>query len=224
MKSRRFVIPDVHGCLKTLRRVIEEVIRLERIDTVYLLGDLIDRGPDSKGVIDYILTLRAKGYRPVCLRGNHEQMLLDACHDRNDFRLWMQNGGAATLASFGVEDACELPLSYRRFFEMLPLYLVLPDFILVHGGINCAAPDPFTDFDAMLWSRSSPVERDRLGGRRVICGHTTCRSEEVQASLSADLITLDNGCVYGARQGMGNLTVLDLETLSISFQENCEND
>jgi len=222
MKSRRIAIPDVHGCLRTLRRLVEEVVRLERSDNLYLLGDLIDRGPDAKGVIDYLLDLQAQKYQVVVLRGNHEQMLLDACHDRDDFRLWLLNGGGATLASFGVDDACEIPLFYRRFFESLPLYIMLPDFVLVHAGINCAAPDPFTDFQAMLWCRTCPVDRAKLGGRRVVAGHTTCRREEVLASLATDRLTLDNGCVYLGREGLGTLTALELDGLTASFQENCE--
>jgi calcineurin-like phosphoesterase family protein len=200
MKSRRIAIPDVHGCLRTLRRLVEEVVRLERSDNLYLLGDLIDRGPDAKGVIDYLLALQAQQYQVAVLRGNHEQMLLDACHDRDDFRLWLLNGGGATLASFGVDDACEIPLLYRRFFESLPLYIMLPDYVLVHAGINCAA----------------------LGGRRVVAGHTTCRREEVLASLATDRLTLDNGCVYLGREGLGTLTALELDGLTASFQENCE--
>jgi calcineurin-like phosphoesterase family protein len=222
MKSRRIAIPDVHGCLRTLRRLVEEVVRLERGDTLYLLGDLIDRGPDARGVVDYLMALQAREYRVAVVRGNHEQMLLDACHNRDDFRLWLLNGGRATLESFGVDDACELPISYRRFFASLPLYLVLPDFVLVHGGINCAAPDPFADLEAMLWCRSCPVDRARLGGRRVVSGHTPCRREEVLASLATDRLTLDNGCVYLGSEGLGALTALDLDQLTVSFQENCE--
>ena len=222
MKPRRLVVPDVHGCVKTLRRLLEETVRLERMDTVYLLGDLIDRGPDPKGVLDYVLLLRNKGYRPVALRGNHEQMLLDACHDRSDFRLWLMNGGTTTLESFGVEDACEIPLSYRHFLDNLPYYLILPDVVLVHAGINCAESEPFSDYTAMLWSRDPAVDRQKLGGRRLICGHTACRRDEALTSLAGDRVTLDNGCVYVGRTGMGCLTALDLDAGTIVFQENCD--
>ena len=222
MKSRRFVIPDVHGCLQTLHKLIEDVIRLERMDTVYLLGDLIDRGPDSKGVIDYILTLREKGFRPVALRGNHEQMLIDACHDQNSYCTWKLNGGAATLESFDVNIPDKIPMKYRRFFESLPFYIELPEIILVHASINCAAEDPFSDHDAMLWRRSSPLDNSRLGGRKMISGHTPCSRSDIIESLSSEHITLDNGCVYTDRNGLGSLSVIELGTMKVSFLENCE--
>ena len=75
---KTWVIPDVHGCSKTLRYVVEEMIRLQKEDILFLLGDLIDRGPDSKGVIDYIMGLEARGYNVTTLRGNHEDYLLKA--------------------------------------------------------------------------------------------------------------------------------------------------
>src|ERR1017187_7458526 len=113
MKNRRFVVPDIHGCEQTLRRLLIEVVRLERNDELFLLGDIIDRGPRSKEVIDLVLSLQEQGYNIRSLRGNHEEMLLRSCRDRSYFHLWMLNGGLATLKSFGVEDGCEIPEHYR---------------------------------------------------------------------------------------------------------------
>ena len=86
MDQRRFVIPDVHGCATTLRRLVIGQLGLTRGDRLYLLGDLVDRGPDSKGVLDFLLDLRRRGYSVAAVRGNHEEMLLDACRDRSSFR------------------------------------------------------------------------------------------------------------------------------------------
>jgi serine/threonine protein phosphatase 1 len=142
MKPRRFVIPDIHGCALTFRRLLEDVIRLEKSDGIYLLGDTIDRGPRSREVLDAIRNLQAMGYDFHSIRGNHEEMFLKSCRDRSYFYLWMLNGGHATLKSFGVEDGSEIPLLYRLFIEGFPYFIDLEEFILVHGGLNFTIPDP----------------------------------------------------------------------------------
>jgi len=218
--SRRFVIPDIHGCALTLDRLLREVIHLKRRDELYLLGDYIDRGPSSREVLDILMGLVMKGYRVFPVRGNHEEMLLESCHDREMFKMWLRNGGRATLDSFGIEDTREIPLPYRRFLAEMPYYRVLPDFVLVHASLNFAITDPFTDREAMLWSRSLEVRPERIGGRRVIGGHTPMSRSEILRGLSADRIVLDNGCVYPERAGMGCLAALELDSLSLAFQEN----
>jgi serine/threonine protein phosphatase 1 len=217
--SRRFAIPDIHGCARSFRSLVHEVLRLERQDHLYLLGDMIDRGPASKEVVDEVLRLRAEGFAVHPLRGNHEEMLLNACVDRAMFRVWMLNGGGATLASFGVEDPCELARSYRAFFAQLPTHIILDDFVLVHAGLNFMADDPFSDTEAMLWSRWNEVDRGRIGGRRLVCGHTPQALAAIRQSLGSDRIMLDNGCVYGAVGGLGTLTALELDTLTLHTQQ-----
>jgi serine/threonine protein phosphatase 1 len=218
-QPRRLVIPDIHGCDRTFRCLVHEVLRLERRDTLYLLGDLIDRGPGSREVVDEIVRLDREGFGVHPLRGNHEEMLLAACRDRGMFRVWMLNGGSATLASFGVEDPCELSGAYRDFFSRLPTHIILDDYVLVHAGLNFLADDPFSDAEAMLWSRRYEVDRSRIGGRRLICGHTPQGLDAIRKSLATDRIMLDNGCVYGTGGGLGSLTALDLDTLTLFTQE-----
>ena len=220
--ARRFVIGDVHGCARTLRLLVEEGVGLTREDELYLLGDLIDRGPASREVLDFLIGLRESGYTVASIRGNHEEMLLAACHDRNQFYLWILNGGYTTLESFGVEDACEIPERYRRFLDDLPTYLILPDFALVHAGIDCQRSDPFADRQTLLWSRSCTVDMAKTGGRRIVSGHTPRPRREIEASLDDDWIMLDNGCVYRGVAGLGSLAALELDTLQLHFQENCD--
>jgi calcineurin-like phosphoesterase family protein len=219
---RRFVIPDIHGCARTFSRLVHDVIRLTRKDDLYILGDMIDRGPRSREVIDHVIRLGDCGFKVRPLRGNHEQMLLDACRDRDDFRLWMLNGGEATLSSFGIEDACELSVGYREFFASLSPYLLLDDFVLVHAGLDFSSPDPFLDTTAMLWSRRSDMDRSRTGGRRLICGHTPHPLETIRRSLAEDRIVLDNGCVYGSKGDLGRLTALELNSYTLHTQDNID--
>ncbi len=222
MKRRRFVIPDIHGCALTFRRLLEDVIRVEKSDGIYLLGDTIDRGPRSREVLDAIRQYQADGYDLQSVRGNHEEMFLKSCRDRSSFYLWMLNGGHATLKSFGVEDGCEIPFPYRQVIESFPYFIELEEFILVHGGLNCTIPDPLTDVEAMLWSRGREVVKARIGGRRVIGGHTPRKKEDIKRSLATDHITLDNGCVYKGERGMGSLAALELNSLTLYFQENID--
>ena len=222
MDPRRFVIPDIHGCARTFRCLLENVIHLGKDDHLYLLGDMIDRGPRSKEVIDTILQLRSDGYNVHPLRGNHEEMFVQSCRDRSYFRLWMLNGGRATLDSFGVEDGCDVPPSYRQFIAGLPYFIELPDFVLVHGSLNFQIPDPLADTEAMLWSRDTAVNRQLIGGRRVIGGHTPVSRDEIRNNLATDRITLDNGCVYRGKQGLGSLAALELNSMTLYFQDNID--
>jgi serine/threonine protein phosphatase 1 len=222
MNSRRFVIPDIHGCARTFRSLLENVIRLKNSDSIYLLGDAIDRGPASKEVLDEIRRLQMEGYDIHSVLGNHEEMFLQSCHDRTYFRMWILNGGQATLKSFGVEDSCEIPLLYRRFIESFPYYIKLDDFILVHAGLNFNLPDPLADREAMLWSREREVIKDLIGGRRLIGGHTPLGLAEISRSISTDRIMLDNGCVYKGEPGLGNLLALELNSMVLYSQKNID--
>ena len=222
MKPRRFVIPDIHGCALTFRYLLEDVIRLEQNDAVYLLGDTIDRGPRSREVLDTIRRLQVHGYDIQSVRGNHEDMFLKSCHDRTIFYQWIQNGGHQTLKNFGVEDSCEIPRLYRRLIENFPFFIELEEYILVHGGLNFTIKDPLADREAMLWSRSPQVIKGLIGGRKLIGGHTPLISKEIRRSLTTDHIMLDNGCVYKGEPGLGSLTALELNSMTLHFQENID--
>jgi serine/threonine protein phosphatase 1 len=149
-------------------------------------------------------------------------MFLKSCRDRSYFYLWMLNGGHATLKSFGVEDGCEIPFPYRQVVESFPYFIELEEFILVHGGLNFSNADPLTDTEAMLWSRDRKVITELIGGKRVIGGHTPVKREEIIRSLSKDHIMLDNGCVYKEEPGLGSLTALELNSMTLLFQENLD--
>ncbi|MRR05689.1 MAG: serine/threonine protein phosphatase [Deltaproteobacteria bacterium] len=222
MNSRRFAISDIHGCANTFSALVHDVLRIRTSDTVYLLGDYTDRGPRSKGVIDQILELQSKGFPVYPIRGNHDEMILRACGNLDIFRIWMLNGGSATLTSFDVDDPCELPNRYRRFFVGLPYYLELDDYIIVHAGLNFQSGDPFSDKEAMLWTRSEDIKPEMIGRKKVIVGHTPVSRKTIRQSLQSGLIHLDNGCVYATNAQLGTLCALDLDTLSLFFQKNID--
>jgi serine/threonine protein phosphatase 1 len=222
MISRRFAIADIHGCANTFAALLHDVLRIRTPDTLYLLGDYTDRGPRSKAVIDQILELQNKGFSVYPIRGNHDDMLLRSCGNLDFFRIWMLNGGRETLTSFDVDDPCKLPLLYRRFFDGLPFYLELDDYIIVHAGLNFQSGDPFSDKEAMLWTRSEEIYPEMIGKKKVIIGHTPVSRETIRQSLQSGLIHLDNGCVYAANAQLGTLCALNLDTHSLFFQKNID--
>ncbi|HXE97713.1 MAG TPA: metallophosphoesterase family protein [Dongiaceae bacterium] len=222
MPPRTFVIGDIHGCAATLRRLVNEKLRPLPGDRILLLGDLIDRGPDSKGVLDFIFELRESGLSVDGIRGNHEEMCLQAGEDHYYLELWQANGGLATLASFQADGPGDIPHRYRAFLGALPLYIQLDSFIIVHAGLNFDVPNPLADTEAMLWTRSHFVDRQRIGGRRLICGHTPVTLARLEESLNESKIMLDNGCVFNDRPGMGNLAALELESMTLFLQPNTD--
>lgn len=228
MAKRTIVITDIHGCARTFNRLLE-ILEVRQDDTVYLLGDYIDRGPDSKGVIDTIRARQSAGFDFLPLLGNHEDLLLQAHRSGvyDDYVDWLDNGGNATLKSFGVEHLQDLPETLISFLTRLPLYRMTETHLFVHAGLNSFLADPLSreGREAMLWQRSAVVNQDRICGRVLISGHTTKSLAEIRESLASEHIQLDNGCVY-ARETTpatrGNLVALILETGKLVVQRNCE--
>lgn len=220
--GRTFVIGDIHGCAATLRQLVDGKLRPTREDRIYLLGDLIDRGPDSKGVLDFIFELHGRRMAIGSVRGNHEEMLLNSGNDRHYLSLWAANGGLETLASFGADGPGDIPRRYREFIAALPHYILLERFVIVHAGLNFEPADPFSDTSAMLWTRSSFVDPQRIGGRRLICGHTPVSRLQLEKSLGSNKLMIDNGCVFGGLPEAGSLAALELGSMDVIYQENID--
>lgn len=231
----QIVIGDVHGCYKSLRRLVEEIIEVNKDDKIYFVGDYIDRGPSSKQVLDYLIELRDNGYEVYPLKGNHEEMLINAYLDQssNNFMLWMMNGADATFQSYGIKSHTllgesslnELPEEHMSFLRKMPYYYELKDHIIVHAGINFAVENPFEDYTSMVWCRDCENDLSASGGRTIIHGHTPVPLEFIQSSLQSGNpkdINLDAGCVYKELVGLGNLVALDLESMQLYSTENID--
>lgn len=219
---RQFAIGDIHGCAKTFRKLVEEGIMPAADDEIICVGDYIDRGPDSKGVIDYIFELRQRGITVHTLRGNHEQMMLDSVEDDEAEEEWMMNGGKITCASFGISDSMELPDQYLRFFSETGFYHMTDDFIIVHAGFNFNISDPFTDQHAMLWTRDEFVDMKKSGGRKILHGHTPTHLKMISSRRTGNNINIDGGCCMNHIHGMGYLVAIELDTLELIAVKNCE--
>jgi len=236
--GRTWVIPDSHGCLFTFRTLVEHQIGLKRSDRLILLGDYIDRGPDSMRLIDYIIQLSHEGYDVTAIRGNHEDFLVKAWESANNSRGllnmvsrnkmrkdWMDNGGATTIRSFGVDDMRLFPKSYIEWIKSLPLYIELDKFLIVHAGFNFEAPDIFADEQAMMWIRDYKIDPERINYRRIIHGHVPVPLDFIHASLESEtyhFIALDNGVYMTNRPGFGNLMALELSSLRLLAQPNLD--
>ncbi len=222
----RYATTDLHGCLHTFRRLVEEKLCLTFTDELYLLGDYVNKGPDSKGVLDYLMQLQALGYNVQALRGNHDQALLnDAAHCHRWGWLSLP-GRQPTLRSFGVRRASDIPPCYLTWLGALPYQIELSDFVLVHAGYNFALPpaEMRQDYATMLITRKFVFDASRLGGKRLLHGHVPRPAAQVcsQAAQHPGALGLDSGCVYRHNAGFAQLSALNLDTWELIQVPNCE--
>lgn len=220
--SNIYIVGDIHGCCKTFKYLVREEIRLKKADVLYCLGDYIDRGPDSKGVIDYIMDLRKDGFDVRTLRGNHEQMLMDSYGSIDSFGFWAGNGGDETLMSFEIDSIFQLGARYLNFFQQTELYVATKDFILAHAGLNFRAADPLKDEASMLWIRGFKVDRNYLGKRVLIHGHTPVTGNFIRSQKLEGAVNLDGGCVYKNHEELGSLFALNFTTGKFSEVKNID--
>lgn len=213
--ARVFAIGDIHGCSKTFKKLLLEKIAIKKTDKIYCIGDYVDRGKDSKGVIDFIIQLRKKGYHLHTLRGNHEQMMLDSIQDQQRLNHWLKNGGRETLNSFGITSVNALPDKYLRFLKRTKFYIGTNKYIFVHAGLNFNIEDPFIDKEAMLWIREAYFDKSKINNRVLIHGHTPIPLEILRKQTNPNRINIDAGCVYLDKSGFGNLVTLSLPDMQL---------
>lgn len=221
----KYVISDIHGCIKTFEALLK-MISFSSSDELYLLGDYIDRGPNSKAVLDLVIALSKQNYNVKCLKGNHEDILIKSRNSLTSHDYWIKkNGGRKTLESFEKDYAHEIPKKYFQFVEQMQHYFIVDDFILVHGGLNFKIENPFDNLDDMLWTRNNSHEIDlsKTNNKRLIVGHTPLSIDIIGNSLESNLIRLDGGCVYhDFDKSLGKLVAFEMESREIVYITNCE--
>ena len=206
MTGKIFAIGDIHGCLSRLEDLMLQIDIDGKEDTLVFIGDYIDRGPDSKGVIDYILEMKRTIERVICLMGNHERMFLDYLMRRYDEELFLSNGGVSTLASYGLNGKGRgrdgaLPDEHRQFFTDLLLYYETESYIFAHAGLRSAIPLTEQDPEDLLWIREDFIRSNYDFGKTVVFGHTPL----FKPLIEPNKIGIDTGAVYG-----GKLTCIEL--------------
>ena len=215
--NRLFAISDIHGCFRPFYELVVDIIRLRRSDRLILLGDYIDRGEQSKEVIDFIIDLQKNGFNIKALIGNHEQMLINCWYEPDLMHLWSMNGGLSTLQSFGIGNIREIDKLYLEFFNSLDYYLILGNVIFVHAGFDDFAPDPFLDKQSMIWECSLSYQNPLLSGKTIIHGHRPKTIAYVTRLLRerSPVIPIDTGCVYNKETGYGFLSALELNSMTL---------
>jgi serine/threonine protein phosphatase 1 len=217
---RVIVVADIHGNDDKFRKALKSV-SLKKTDKLVLLGDLIDRGKKSKDVLDTIMLLKSNGFNNIIIiRGNHEQMLLDAIENSDKEYIWIKNGGDKTLQSFRVNFSSQIPRAYIELLNSSIYFYEFLDYIFVHAGLNFEIENPFEDKNAILWTREisiSSFKKSKLSNKKIVHGHTPVGRKEINENfLNYEILNLDNG-VYLDKEDFGTLTIADLTNNKLNF-------
>lgn len=217
--TRRIAIGDIHGCSTALQTILKE-INPQSTDTIITLGDYVDRGPDSKGVIEQLMAL-SKVCDLVTLMGNHELMLMRAFDGKDELGFWLRYGGIETMASYGkdlfgrshftmddIKDA--IPYEHMSFIMDCVVYHEIDDHIFVHANYDWDAPMDKQTENASFWNHIEPnPPRPHISGKTVWVGHTAQKSREI---LDLEhVICLDTW----ANNKTGWLTAVNIDTRKV---------
>lgn len=216
---RLYAIGDIHGQLAKLvdahREVLADRERTGDGDALVIhLGDLVDRGPDSRGVIEYMMHGIATGAPWRVIKGNHDRMFSEFVrHAREDKRLWAdlhwlhdRLGGKRTLASYGIEPkllekkaalakraAAAVPVAHLDFIDALPVFHRTQDVLFVHAGVRPGVPLEDQSEDDLMWIRDEFLNDTTDHGHLVVHGHTPVEAPEHHGNR----IALDTGAAFG---------------------------
>ncbi len=200
---RRFVIGDIHGCAKALRTLIE-TIDPQRDDELIFLGDYVDRGPNSRGVVNQLIELRSR-CRLVTLRGNHEIMLMSVAFGGMDAKVWRKSGGLATISSYGG-SLSKIPPKHIAFYQELRPYYETETEIFVHANYEFHLPMNQQQDTIIYWTHlAHVVPQPHCSGKRVFVGHTPQPFGQILDV--GHLVCVDTYCF-----GDGYLTAMNLAT------------
>jgi len=218
---KTYAVGDIHGSLGKLRNL---VTRCERDAdgapmAFVFLGDYIDRGPDSRGVIEYLMELQARPTGSVItLMGNHEALALAALDSSLNAGDWLLQGGDKTLRSYGVSNVYELPPKHVAWLRSLRLSYDDGQRLYVHAGVDPEKPlDDQHDAD-LLCIREPFLSDARNYGRLIVHGHTPMKTGK--PDLRANRLNLDTGAVYG--RALTAAVFTDGETNPVAFLQAAE--
>ncbi|MAY83938.1 MAG: serine/threonine protein phosphatase [Flavobacteriales bacterium] len=217
--KRRFAISDIHGCYKTFQALISQ-IALKKEDYLFILGDAVNRGPDSAAILDEILRLKMDGYQIFYLRGNHEQAILDSIEKKPKLReklIRNHNNG-------DLFDERIIKEKYHKLLEESYHYIETEDYFLVHAGFDFSKAEPFEDSRSMLFINRFKAKKGPLKNKKVVVGHKPKSLSKILLRLASNKrkIYIDNGCVNHQVEGMGNLLCFNLDTRALSIQRNLD--
>jgi serine/threonine protein phosphatase 1 len=193
-----YAIGDTHGCLEKLAALVRRCTddAASQAMRFVFLGDYIDRGPESSGVIHFLMEhQRTHADRDIVLKGNHEDLLVAAADSDLFEERWLTNGGLETLESYGLTTAAEIPKDHVNWLRRLPLFFDDGRRFFVHAGVHPDRPLDRQDEDDLLWIRKPFLTSEKDYGRLVVHGHTPLASG--RPDLRANRLNLDTGAVFG---------------------------
>lgn len=217
-KGRRLVISDIHGCSRTFKKLLEKV-GLTKEDQLFILGDAINKGPNSNKVLNRIINLQAKGFGVFYLRGNHEQIILNSKNKTvGQRKRILKSAEALNLLEGKVINPIYLELLKNSYH-----FIETENYFLVHAGFN-EKENTFIDKKAMLQSRNLEYNKALFKNKKIIIGHTPQALEKIQKTISKEkrVICIDNGCVHFNTEGQGNLLCFNLDKNEVYRQKYCE--
>jgi serine/threonine protein phosphatase 1 len=196
--GRIYAIGDIHGCLAKLKGLVDRC-KLDCGDedtTLIFLGDYIDRGPDSRGVVEFLINAQSQlANKIICLRGNHEALALSSASDTTKTDAWLQNGGGQTLLSYGIATAAKIPSDHLMWFRSLPMYHDDDLRFFVHAGINPYKPLNQQDDHDLLWIREPFLSDRRSYNRLIVHGHTPSKTMLPEQKINR--LNIDTGAYLG---------------------------
>ena len=199
-----YVIGDIHGEIDQVKTIFDKINYNPADDKLIFVGDYVDRGKNSYQVYKFIKNLADD--KNIFLRGNHEEMMIDAVLNENQINLWYQNGGQKTEASFPNNSELE---KAANFFDSLPYYYTTSDYIFVHAGIDPAKSLAEQTEHDLVWIRQQflgAAEEDFKENRIIVAGH----SPVAEVRFEENKILVDTGAGKG-----GILSAVDLKTKEV---------
>ncbi|MDH3716934.1 MAG: serine/threonine protein phosphatase [Planctomycetota bacterium] len=213
MSDRIIAIGDIHGCSRALSALLS-AIEPQSGDTIVTLGDYVDRGPDTPGVLDQLIELQ-RDCKLVAILGNHDQMLLHVIRGELDRELWSGCGGAATLESYGYEgDFNVIPATHIEFLENCVDYYETDTHFFVHANYDAGLPLDKQSDNALRWRKlTEEIPLPHVSGRIAIVGHTPDKNGEI---LDVGHLKCIDTCCHGGRW----LTALDVNSNQVWQADN----
>ena len=208
--SNLYAVGDIHGQIHMLEALVERV-PFKEDDEIVFLGDSIDRGRDSRAVVEFLIGFKREFPNTVFLQGNHEDMLLDYLTRGGNYYpgVYLMNGGDATLESYDPDGMGEvlLPPSHREFFDGLLWIHVSRGFIFVHAGLRPGVPIDRQDPMDMVWIREEFLDAEYDFGKPVVFGHTPGWEikNKLPYYLGIDTRAVSGGCLTCVQLADGEL-------------------
>jgi serine/threonine protein phosphatase 1 len=173
--SKTYVIPDIHGRHDLLSGGLAEITARSRGNggVIITIGDYVDKGPQSKQVVDLLRSGVGEDFRLVALKGNHDALMIDALRDSLKMPTWLAKGGDSALASYGG-DAADVPQSHIDWLDRLKLMHLDAHRLYVHAGVDPDLPLDRQDEHTLLWKRYAKGFPLGFGRYHVVHGHDNC--------------------------------------------------